>query len=141
MWKAQIYQESRFKEDAVSPVGARGLSQIMPATWDEIVRQLGIAAAASPFGADEAIDLGAYYQGKQRRGWRAAGRSPTQRNELGQASYNAGFGSILKAQKLCDDAVLWDDIAPCLQNVTGEKNARETRGYVTSIRKWRRMMD
>lgn len=33
LFTAQLQQESRFRADAVSPVGARGPGQIMPATW------------------------------------------------------------------------------------------------------------
>ena len=33
--KAQVKQESRFNTKAVSRVGAKGLSQFMPATWNE----------------------------------------------------------------------------------------------------------
>ena len=34
-FKAQVRAESNFKSDAVSPVGAEGLAQFMPATWKE----------------------------------------------------------------------------------------------------------
>ena len=42
--KAMIYQESRFKPKAVSPKGARGLMQLMPAT----AARLGVSDAFNP---------------------------------------------------------------------------------------------
>lgn len=39
--KAQYYQESHLKPNAVSPVGAAGVAQFMPATWRQISRELG----------------------------------------------------------------------------------------------------
>ena len=43
--KAQLWQESRFRVDAVSPVGAQGVAQFMPATWQEQTAKLGIAGS------------------------------------------------------------------------------------------------
>lgn len=121
--------------DAVSPVGARGLAQIMPQTWIEVTRRLGWGAAISPFLAEPAIEAGAYYQAQQRRMWGDKGRTAGDRNQLGQASYNAGAGSILKAQKLCGEPRLWAEIAPCLTLVTGRYSA-ETLTYVGNIARW-----
>ncbi len=46
-----IHTESKFKPDAVSRVGARGLMQIMPATGEEIANALG-----EPFDVDRLFD-------------------------------------------------------------------------------------
>ena len=136
LWKAQLYQESKLDPSAVSPVGARGLAQFMPGTWDEVVQELGISG--SPHSAD-AIEAGAYYMSKLRRTWKAD-RTAVQRNELAQASYNAGTGNILKAQRFCGDARMWSAIGECLALVTGEKNAHETKTYVLRIHRfWREM--
>jgi membrane-bound lytic murein transglycosylase MltF len=62
-WKAQLYQESLFDPEAVSPVGARGLAQFMPATWDQMVRELGLGNI-SPHESKYAIPAGAYYMAK-----------------------------------------------------------------------------
>lgn len=129
LWKAQLVQESRLNPAAVSPVGARGLAQFMPGTWRDVAGDLGITAGPE---SDLAIEAGAYYMAKLRRVWRAD-RTALQRHDLAQASYNAGAGNILKAQKICRDARLWPDIAPCLETVTGAAFSRETRTYVARI--------
>jgi len=137
-WKAQLWQESRLKTDAVSPAGARGISQFMPATWEDVVRRLGLPRASSPHEARLAIDAGAFYMAQLRAAWTAK-RPEIERHRLAQASYNAGLGNILKAQKLCGGARDWPDISPCLTRVTG-RHARETQDYVPQIAMWRGQM-
>lgn len=68
-----------------------------------------------------------------RKGWNGRGRQVIDQHDLAAASYNAGQGSIISAQKQCSDALVWTDIAPCLQRITGAKNAQETAGYVDII--------
>jgi len=98
-WKAQLYQESLLNPDAVSPVGARGLAQFMPGTWDQITRELGWSGISSR-AAGPAIEAGAFYMSKLHRGW-SSPRPAEDRHFLAAASYNAGFGNLLKAQRLC----------------------------------------
>ncbi len=141
LWKAQLWQESKLDPAVCSAAGACGMAQFMVPTWRGVLRELAVAGDPPRSDARLAIAAGAYYQAKLRRSWRAAGRSGLARNDLGAASYNAGLGSILKAQAACGDAVLWESIAPCLEQVTGERNAFETRGYVAHIHTWWRMME
>lgn len=138
-WKAQLYQESRLDPAAVSPVGAAGLAQIMPGTWEDLRSQLRLGPAASPHDTI-AIQAGAFYMARQRHAW-SAPRPADRRHELAQASYNAGLGNILAAQRSCGGARDWPEIAPCLPGVTGARNAAETSGYVRAIAKWRAMME
>lgn len=140
LWKAQLYQESRLDPSAISPVGARGLAQFMPATWNDVVQQLDFDTGTSPHDPDYAIEAGAYYMAKLRQTWKRD-RGPFERNVLAQAAYNAGTGNILKAQRLCGDARLWPGIAPCMPKVTGEKNAHETQTYVQRIDRWWKQME
>lgn len=108
----------------------------MPATWREVVRDLGLVGSPHD---EVAIDAGAYYMAKLRQTWRRD-RSAVERNELAQASYNAGAGNILKAQRYCGSARLWPAVRECLPLVTGARNARETVTYVERIqRRWREM--
>lgn len=132
-WKAQLCAESDLNAQAVSPVGAMGLAQMMPGTWHDVARELDWDSAfASPFDPSRAIRAGARYQGEQRRLWGATGRTGGQRNDLGLCSYNAGAGNCLAAQLRCKGAKLWPEISPCLPQVTGARSA-ETIGYVATI--------
>lgn len=133
LWKAQLFQESRLDPQAVSPVGARGLAQFMPATWEQVARELGYGHV-SPHAARPAIIAGAYYMGKLRSQW-SAPRPEADRHSLAAASYNAGFGNVLAAQRRCDDATLYRQIIACLPDVTG-RHARETKTYVARIWRW-----
>jgi membrane-bound lytic murein transglycosylase F len=131
--KAQLCAESGLNPDAVSPVGAQGLGQFMPRTWQDTVRKLNWDGAFhSPFNPKYAIDAAAVYQGDSRTAWDAAGRTPVQRNDLGLCAYNAGLGNCLQAQTRCKGARLWPDIAPCMPAVTGSR-AQETLTYVWRI--------
>ena len=133
-----IWRESLFEPDAVSPKGAQGIAQFMPATWADITRQLGYGAI-NRHEAKYAIEAGAYYMAQLRRQWRAIDFPDRQR--LGQASYNAGAGNIRKAQRLCGDPLSYSQIIACLPAVTGPANARQTTEYVSRIAKWRAMME
>ena len=131
-WKAQLYQESLCDPDAVSPAGARGLAQFMPDTWREMEARFGIVADPHD---DIAIDWGAYYMAKRMIGWRVR-RPMHEKWRLALASYNAGFGNIINAQKACDNERLWDKIKLCLRSVTGPDHSKETKGYVDRTERW-----
>lgn len=132
-WKAQLCAESHLDPAAVSAVGAEGLAQIMPNTYAEVVRQLHWDSALTAHDPERAIRAGAYYQGNMRRAWKPDGRTGADRNRLGNAAYNAGTGSILKAQRACGDARLWEEISPCMAQITGPQFSRETLTYVDRI--------
>lgn len=132
-WKAQLYQESLLDPDATSPVGAMGLAQFMPGTWNDVARSLGYGQL-TPYMAEPAIDAGAYYMAKLYYGW-SAPRSDMDRWDLARASYNAGFGSLLRAQQRCGQASGYRDIIRCLPEVTG-RHAVETITYVDRIHRW-----
>lgn len=130
--KAQCYQESLLVPTAVSPVGAKGLCQFMPGTWRDMQRQLGISAG--PFNEVANIRAAAYYMRQLRRGW-SSPRPEHDRHNLAMASYNAGFGNLLKAQKACGGPSGYCDIIECLPSITGH-HSRETITYVRRIRRW-----
>ena len=130
--KAQGVQESALDPAAVSPVGARGIMQVMPATWTEIQKAMGWRGI-SPHSAPHNIFGGVWYQARMARIWSGRDRSLGEAYDLGLASYNAGAGTILRAQALCADARLWLVIAPCLVSVSGSADARQTIDYVRLI--------
>lgn len=132
-WKAQLYQESRLNPEAISPAGARGIAQFMPGTWRDVAPVLGFGGIG-PHAAEPAITAGAAYMASLRRTW-SAERTEADRRELAQASYNAGTGNILRAQRACAGARYWPEISTCLPAVTGQ-HAAETITYVQRIRRW-----
>ncbi len=130
--KAQCWQESRFKEQAVSQVGAAGVCQFMPGTWKDVRKAAGIDTSISVFHPEYNIQAAAYYMGSQYQIWKSP-RPPEDRHNLSVASYNAGAGHLITAQKLCGSPSTYKLIIPCLPRVTG-KDSKQTIDYVVNIR-------
>jgi len=86
-----IRQESQFDPQAMSPVGARGYMQLMPATAKEVARKKGIAHQTDWLitRPDHNIELGETYLGQLLR--RYDGSYP-----LALAAYNGGMGNVDK---------------------------------------------
>ncbi len=118
MLKAQCYQESLLNPLAESEVGAKGLCQFMDFAWGDVAPKLTFSPKATAFDPELSIQAAAFYDAKLRRGW-IAPRPEKDRMNLTFASYNAGFGNILKAQDACDGANLYYDIIACLHLITG----------------------
>ena len=132
-FKAQCYQESRLKPEAVSPAGAVGLCQLMKGAAQD--------AGLSPHERTDPrknIKAGAYILRRNIRVWWPRD-TRFLRLQLGWAGYNAGAGNIIKAQSICG-GMLWQFIAPCLHKVTGLNNSHETIQYVALIPGWYRGM-
>lgn len=128
--KAQCYQESRLNPLAVSPVGAYGLCQFMPATASDVGKKLN--ANPDQFWLPEvSIRASGYYMGTLIRAWKSP-RPPLDRHKLALGSYNAGIGNLLKAQKRCQGARFYDDIIACLPAITG-RHSKETIDYTRLI--------
>lgn len=80
---ALILQESRYRSDAVSPKGAVGLAQLMPAT----ARSLGVSDRFDPVSN---VDGGGRYLRAQLDSFQSI--------QLGLAAYNAGPGAVRSAR-------------------------------------------
>lgn len=127
--KAQCWQESRFKAFAVSPVGAKGICQFMPATWRDMEKRHNFVGDV--FDPNLNIEMAASYMAILRSGW-SSPRPETDRISLSLASYNAGFGNLLKAQRKCEMALMYDEIIQCLPDIT-HHHSKETIDYVSNI--------
>src|SRR5690606_34748516 len=106
---AQTFQESRFEPRARSWAGAMGLLQIMPAT----ARDLGIA---DPYDPEANVDGAVrYLRWLEETYWADEIADPRERLKFILASYNAGAGHVMDAQRLArkygDDPDVWRDVA------------------------------
>ena len=107
---AQLDQESGFRADAVSPVGAQGLAQFMPGTWASWGRDGDGDGRADPFTPADAIPAQAAYLCSLLGDVASLGGDPVR---LALAAYNAGLGAVQR----------YGDVPPFA----------ETQAYVTAV--------
>ena len=91
---AQIAQESGWNPNAVSPVGAQGLSQFMPGTWAAYGVDANGNGTANPFEPEDAIMAQGIFDCALVGILRDAGFTQTL-TELALAAYNAGPGAVI----------------------------------------------
>lgn len=135
--KSLCWVESNFRPEAVSPVGAVGICQFMPDTFEQY-KNLFNNNNASASNPSYNIKYAAAHVQFLLNFW-SSPRPEEDRLKLSTASYNAGQGRLLQAQRLCRErhgtAVLYDDIIICLPDITGDQNSTETINHV--LRTWR----
>ncbi|MCE8004241.1 transglycosylase SLT domain-containing protein [Halomonas sp. MCCC 1A11081] len=131
----QIHQESAWRSDARSPVGAEGLSQFMPGTsqWmAEIYPDLGRAAPYSPTWAMRA--QARYNRWHLRR--LSSVTDTCERWAFAMSAYNGGLGWVQRDQRLAsaagDDPAVWFGSVERYTNRAGWAE-RENRHYVRHI--------
>lgn len=133
-FKAQAIAESNLNPLARSPAGALGIMQIMPKTFKEI-SNMEKSISSRIKNARWNIAAGIYYDRMMWKIWKAK-RPFLDRVNFMFASYNAGKGNILKAQKLAEkkglNPNLWQSIKKVLPKITG-KRSRETISYIKKI--------
>ena len=127
-FKAQGIAESGLNPNARSPAGARGIMQIMPSTYEEIKSHNPLIAAGIE---DPKWNIAAaiYYDRGLYRKWKPKKVISNERLQFAFASYNAGYGNVLRAfnraKSSLGTAREWDQVAPFAP--------RETQGYVSRI--------
>lgn len=130
LFKAQLWQESRLDPNAVSPAGAVGVAQFMPKTWTQWATKAGYPGVKRT-DPEASIFTGAAYMAWLINEW-SWPRPAIDRYCLAMASYNAGLGNILKAQKVIGNPSSYAEIIKGLPQITGRKS-RETISYVGNI--------
>ncbi|MCU7876960.1 MAG: transglycosylase SLT domain-containing protein [Candidatus Thiodiazotropha sp. (ex Lucinoma borealis)] len=95
-FKAQGIAESGLKPNAKSPVGAKGIMQILPTTYAEIQEDNPHFTHINDPRWN--IAAGIYYDRTLYRKWKK-GLPTEERMAFAMASYNAGYGNVLKAYK------------------------------------------
>jgi soluble lytic murein transglycosylase-like protein len=135
-FKAQAVAESRLKAKAKSRVGAVGVMQIMPKTFEEISRK-NPSIKGTRKQPRWNIAAGIYYDRMLWKVWKAD-RPFQDRINFMLGSYNAGRGNIFKAQRIAKkkglNMNLWPSIEKTLPKVTGKRSI-ETIGYISKISK------
>lgn len=133
-FKAQAVAESGLDAAAKSGVGAVGLMQVMPRTYQEIQAK-NPALKGSRLQPRWNIAAGIYYDRTLWNIWQDD-RPKQDRINFMFGSYNAGKGNILKAQKVAEkrrlNPNLWQSIESALPAITG-KRSRETISYIEKI--------
>ncbi len=120
---AHTLQESRFRTDAVSPAGARGLMQVLPTTADLIERKRGGAPADRTTLSSPSVNM-AYGQAYLEQLRDAAGTGGLLPKVI--AAYNAGPNAVARwnlTSRADTDPLLYIESIPYA----------ETRGYVTTV--------
>ncbi|GAA1219163.1 transglycosylase TgdA [Kitasatospora nipponensis] len=142
---AQLYTESNFNAKAVSPVGAQGLAQFMPATWAQYGVDGDGDGVKDVFDPADAIAAQAKYDcvlADEVKG------VPGDSTENMLAAYNAGGGAVIKyggvppfpetrdyVQNIRDLAAKWaDGIQPIAPGTAGA--ARAVAAAKTALGTW-----
>ena len=133
LFKAQGVAESELNPRAVSAVGARGLMQVMPATFAYIARsQSSFTSVDAP---EWNIAAGILYDRDLWRRWEPA-VAEGECFRFTFASYNAGDGTISRAANIARAAQLdptkWTSVERVAPNVKRWRH-EETLGYVRKI--------
>jgi soluble lytic murein transglycosylase len=118
-------QESAFNPDAVSPAGARGLMQFMPATARRVAQRYGVEFDESRLLGDPVFSakLGAAHLGELLDGWGGSAA-------LAFAAYNAGPGHVRRWIERFGDPRRGDrDIIDWVEQIPFP----ETRSYVQRV--------
>jgi len=132
-FKAQGIAESGLNPKAKSSVGAVGIMQIMPSTYDEILtRKPGLGHIDDPRWN---IAAAIYYNRQLYKRWKKKDVSVDERLNFMFASYNAGFTRVLRAMKKAGNKHIEKPEATKNWNHVSPFTPPETRHYIRRIDK------
>ena len=134
VFKAQAIAESGLDPNAESWVGAKGLMQLMPATYKEVQsKNPDLGEITDPRWN---LAAGIYYDRQQWKQWTEMGDDTIDRRSFMFGSYNAGRGTLLRAQRVAEGKALdhtqWNNIQVVAPEVPRWRH-QETLGYVDKI--------
>ena len=128
---AQVHQESHWRSDARSPVGAMGLGQVMPSTATWLASMTPALADQQPY--NPGWNLRALVSYDRWLYQRVYGANECERMAKTLSAYNGGLGWVYRDQKLAAqtglDSGRWFD---SVERVNAGRSAaafRENRGY------------
>jgi membrane-bound lytic murein transglycosylase MltF len=134
IFKAQAMAESNISMTAKSWVGARGIMQLMPATFKEIhSKNPEMVAINKP---EWNIAAGIYYDRQLWKQWETESSAELDRKHFMFASYNAGRGTLLRAQAVARTKTLDPSLWPSIETVAPDVpkwRHEETLSYVERI--------
>jgi membrane-bound lytic murein transglycosylase F len=126
--KVVCSKESHLNPNALSKEGALGLCQFMKGTWISISKENRLIERTGYFNPSQSILAASYYLAKLHQYFKH--KPDSIRYTL--ASYNAGIGNVLKADRLCGNRG-YEQMTSCLSKVTSKSSARTTNLYVNGI--------
>jgi hypothetical protein len=138
---AQLHQESGWRPDAVSPVGAQGLAQFMPATADWISQLMPGLNSREPFNPAWAIRALVSYD---RWLWeRVSAANNCERMAMTLSGYNGGLGWVqrdkrLASQKGLDSARWFGHVATSMPDAAPPAGVRTATTRSASCGSWHR---
>lgn len=132
---AQIHAESRWRSGAVSPAGARGMAQFMPATAQWISGLYAHLSANEPANPAWAVRALVTYD---RYLWdRLDGSDDCQRMAKVLAAYNGGIGWVRRDEKLAArrglDRQQWFENVECVNSGRSRAAKKENQAYPRRI--------
>lgn len=135
---AQVHQESRWRFNARSPVGAQGLGQVMPATAEWLGKNFpSVLGDVDPY--NPAWSMMALVTYDRWLADRIKARSTCDQFAMVLASYNGGLGWLIRDRKLASaqgaDPLVWFGSIERFNAGRSLANFRENRGYPRLILK------
>ncbi|MFP1740036.1 transglycosylase SLT domain-containing protein [Lonsdalea quercina] len=134
---AQLHQESGWNPQAVSPVGAQGLAQFMPATaewFSGIMPELNTNQPFNPGWAIRALTQYDHWLWERLRG-----ANPCERMAMTLSAYNGGLGWVQRDRRLAETRGLngqrWFSHVENVNAGRSAANFRENRHYPQRILK------